>query len=343
MSFTQHRPAGRHRSQRSRATRPGPRPGLRPLLSLAGLGLAFTGLLAVVAVVRGAGPGDGDDTASFASALGSEAAAGGDALVLGAELPPPGSAGPGADGGAGVRAEVLRLQGERVCFTLAWTGMAPPGDARITSDGTGETGPFTVELFAGELPANLTGVTGCVRPPRPQVAALGSTEVTHELVLRAGEPGGASTRGRLRGLDRATDLFQAAVGPLQAQADGAQETGEPGDPDGRATGHVDMVVDRADFVVTWSGLAPPTMGHLHVGRKGQRAGGIVAPLFAAAGGLPPSLTGVAGSVGDLDWYALAAVRKRPREYFLRLHNRDFPDGAVRGQLGRAAGSFGTPE
>lgn len=113
---------------------------------------------------------------------------------------------------------------------------------------------------------------------------------------------------------------------LAADLNGANEIPGPGDPDG--SGSFSATIDRKSrnmcYKLEVKGIAAPTMAHIHVGDR-EHADIVVLPLA----------TPVGGSVS-----ACVVVPKRtarhlmlvPQEYYVNVHNADFPMGAVRGQL-----------
>jgi hypothetical protein len=61
---------------------------------------------------------------------------------------------------------------------------------------------------------------------------------------------------------------------------------------------------------------------------------VAVELFKVDGGLPASLTGIAGTV-DAPKSTTRNIGRRPQEFYFNLHNAEFTGGAVRGQLFRA--------
>jgi hypothetical protein len=120
---------------------------------------------------------------------------------------------------------------------------------------------------------------------------------------------------------------------LAARLTGEAEVPGPGDPNGVGSARIRLGERRVCFTLRWSRIAPPTAAHIHVGPAGV-AGPVVVPLFAAPGGLPPELSGVSGCVTGVDPALIRAIRQRPRQYYVNIHNAPFPDGAIRGQLHR---------
>jgi hypothetical protein len=120
---------------------------------------------------------------------------------------------------------------------------------------------------------------------------------------------------------------------LVARLTGEAEVPGPGDANGVGSARIRLGERRVCFTLRWSRIAPPTAAHIHVGPAGV-AGPVVVPLFAAPGGLPPELSAVSGCVTGVDPGLIAAIRQRPRQYYVNIHNVPFPDGAIRGQLHR---------
>jgi hypothetical protein len=118
---------------------------------------------------------------------------------------------------------------------------------------------------------------------------------------------------------------------LSARLTGEAEVPGPGDPDGFGFAGILLSDSRVCFALRWRRIAPPTAAHIHVGRRGV-AGPVVVPLFSAPAGLPAEVSAVRGCVEDVDPDLIQAIREHPRRYYVNIHNADFPDGAIRGQL-----------
>ncbi len=106
---------------------------------------------------------------------------------------------------------------------------------------------------------------------------------------------------------------------------GAAEVPGPGDPDGRGFAFVRWNTDSGliCYNVFVRRIAPATAAHIHVGDE-NTAGPVVQALEAPADGY---------SSGCVDNDALAAaLDANPNNYYVNVHNAEFPAGAVRGQL-----------
>lgn len=123
----------------------------------------------------------------------------------------------------------------------------------------------------------------------------------------------------------------AAGGGATAQASGSAEVGGKGDPaaSANATFSFDTAGKKVCYSVTASGLKAVAM-HIHKGAAGAN-GPVVVALDAAKVGAGTVCAAAAGDV-------VAAVAADPAGYYFNAHTRDFPAGAVRGQLVATAGA-----
>jgi hypothetical protein len=52
--------------------------------------------------------------------------------------------------------------------------------------------------------------------------------------------------------------------------------------------------------------------------------------------LPDSISAVAGCKGDVAASLTSDIRRHPADYYVNVHNAEFPGGAIRGQLRKLA-------
>jgi hypothetical protein len=120
-----------------------------------------------------------------------------------------------------------------------------------------------------------------------------------------------------------------AVGEgLEATLSGAEEVPGPGDPDGSGAAEI-TIVDRTDnlcYELSVKGIEPATAAHIHRGGPGV-SGPPVITLDAPADGESNGCLSVASELVD-------AMEANPRGFYVNVHNARYPNGAVRGQLGR---------
>ena len=124
------------------------------------------------------------------------------------------------------------------------------------------------------------------------------------------------------------------AGPAAAQFGGPPpppNTGVPlfttmtgGDGQGRITVVIDPPKGTACYIMNVSGLEGITAAHIHTGAAGQTGNPVVmlaAPTDGTSGGCVPIAADVA-----------AALLANPGGYYVNVHTRQFPNGAIRGQL-----------
>ena len=106
----------------------------------------------------------------------------------------------------------------------------------------------------------------------------------------------------------------------------------PGDPNGKGEGFFSVKPKKHKlcFQVSWVKIEQPSAGHIHKGVEGE-AGDIKVLLFDQT---PPTST-VEDCVKDLKKKLLKRIASNPEKFYVNVHNADYPDGAIRGQLGTA--------
>jgi hypothetical protein len=131
----------------------------------------------------------------------------------------------------------------------------------------------------------------------------------------------------------------ARHGRLMANMNGTQEidpeTGEneAGDTDGTGKARITLRPnnDQVCYRVSWRNIGSPNMAHIHAGERGTN-GGIVVTLFMQESPLPGSINAVEGCANDVPDSTSDEIRDNPRDFYVNVHNADFPGGAIRGQL-----------
>jgi hypothetical protein len=119
----------------------------------------------------------------------------------------------------------------------------------------------------------------------------------------------------------------------------------PGDPDGRGSARVTIEQDQLCFtLMDVQGVAPIAAGHIHPGGPGE-VGPALIPLLDEPEGLPTEqLSNSEQRCVDVEPALLSEVRSNPGQFYVNLHNADFPAGAIRGQLAAGqSGQEGQPE
>ncbi len=121
-------------------------------------------------------------------------------------------------------------------------------------------------------------------------------------------------------------LFAVLTGRNEVDANGHRGAG---DPDGH--GSFTAIVDDGQlcFGITVANLDQPTAAHIHSARRNQN-GAVVVPLTQPTAGDPGASSGCV----TIDPALAQAILKNPHKYYANVHTTAFPNGAVRGQLGR---------
>ena len=101
-----------------------------------------------------------------------------------------------------------------------------------------------------------------------------------------------------------------------------------GDPDGSGEALIALSPggDELCFDLKVSGIAPATAAHIHKGAVGVN-GPVVVTLQAPTSGSSQGCVTV-------DSKLLKDIQQHPEDYYVNVHNADFPGGAIRGQLSR---------
>jgi hypothetical protein len=117
--------------------------------------------------------------------------------------------------------------------------------------------------------------------------------------------------------------------PLAAQLTGAAEV-PLGDPDGSGVAKLRLNQGQRTicYRITVADIAPATAAHIHIAPVGA-AGPVVVPLT-------PPTAGTSEGCTTVDRMLIKAIRKHPANYYVNVHNAEYPGGAVRGQLAKWA-------
>ena len=102
----------------------------------------------------------------------------------------------------------------------------------------------------------------------------------------------------------------------------------PGDPNGTGNAMIKVYKTKLCYKISVMNIKPATMAHIHKGRKGQ-TGPIVVPTDQSSFNLPrPTSSGCEQIPSSLSM----KLRQNPSNYYVNVHNKPYPDGAIRGQL-----------
>jgi hypothetical protein len=118
---------------------------------------------------------------------------------------------------------------------------------------------------------------------------------------------------------------------LVSKLSGKKEIPGPGDKDATGEAQVKLNVPKKKvrFAIEYQDMVEPFAGHIHKGDKAN-AGPIKVELFSSeTDSFPSPVTGV---VEDVKKKLLKRIANNPQNFYVNLHNEEFEDGAIRGQL-----------
>jgi hypothetical protein len=112
---------------------------------------------------------------------------------------------------------------------------------------------------------------------------------------------------------------------LSASLTGAAETAG-GDTDGKGEVKVTLDPDKGEvcYELTVSNIETATAAHIHEGAAGKDGPPIVTFDAPATGSSKGCKTAAAGLIKQ--------IMQNPANYYVNVHNKEFPKGALRGQL-----------
>ena len=117
-------------------------------------------------------------------------------------------------------------------------------------------------------------------------------------------------------------------------ATGATNNRNVGDPNGRGEAYVFGIDGDATtlcYVLTVQGIAPATAAHIHEGPAGENGPVVVNLAAPFDGNAADCLT--EGETGKfVGGQTVADILANPGDYYVNVHNAEYPGGAIRGQL-----------
>ncbi|WP_181767671.1 CHRD domain-containing protein [Streptomyces albidus (ex Kaewkla and Franco 2022)] len=119
---------------------------------------------------------------------------------------------------------------------------------------------------------------------------------------------------------------------------GAQEVPGPGDPDGTGTFRYSIKHDRLCYSLSVTDIAAPTAAHIHFGQAGETGPVAVAlrtpPVDGTSRGcIRAQRTQTPANASTvLTRWELDGIKRNSFFFYVNVHNAEFTDGAIRGQL-----------
>lgn len=115
---------------------------------------------------------------------------------------------------------------------------------------------------------------------------------------------------------------------MTIELSGGAEVPGPGDTDGSGTANLKLDHAKGElcYDISVKGIEAPTAAHIHAGAAGK-SGAVKVALKKAADGAWKGCV-------SADKTLLDDIMKKPGDYYVNVHTADFPNGAIRGQLGK---------
>ena len=116
--------------------------------------------------------------------------------------------------------------------------------------------------------------------------------------------------------------------PMTVELTGTTEVPGPGDADGSGTASLTLNMGKGEicYELVVTNVPAATAAHIHLGVAGQ-AGDVKVMLAAPTNG---SSKGCVTADKEL----IKDIMQNPANYYVNVHNAEFPKGAVRGQLNK---------
>ena len=115
---------------------------------------------------------------------------------------------------------------------------------------------------------------------------------------------------------------------LNIALSGGAEVPGPGDSDGSGTAELKLNLDTGEvcYSISTSNIQPVTAAHIHAGVAGKSGGPKITFNKAEDGTFK-------GCV-NADKALLRDIKANPGAFYVNVHTAEFPNGAIRGQLGK---------
>jgi hypothetical protein len=129
-------------------------------------------------------------------------------------------------------------------------------------------------------------------------------------------------------------VLEATLDGRSEVANGASDRRIVGDPNGRGEAYVFGIDNDATtlcYVLTVENIERATAAHIHEGRPGQN-GPVVATLAPPGDGNAADCLTEGESGKFPTGETVAEILNNPQNYYVNVHNAQYPGGALRGQL-----------
>lgn len=170
---------------------------------------------------------------------------------------------------------------------------------------------------AGLALAGFTGTSTAAQPAAATPTVSTAAVVPAALTTSTAQNAAAKT-WRFTAVLKGSSEVPVASGPKKA-----------GEKSGSGTFWMTIQGNRVTYFFSWKGIGAPTEGHIHQGPVGKD-GPVVVPFFMKM--VPAGHNTMTGTVTVTNQALLKHIETRPGDFYANLHDKQFPGGAIRGQL-----------
>ncbi|MCW3015774.1 MAG: hypothetical protein JWO02_2866 [Solirubrobacterales bacterium] len=110
---------------------------------------------------------------------------------------------------------------------------------------------------------------------------------------------------------------------LKASMTGKAEVPGPADANGKGSATIKITGTKVCYTLSYSNIGTPNASHIHRGATGK-AGSVVVALFTGT----PKKSACVTTTSSL----AKQIAQKPASFYVNIHNKAFPNGAIRGQL-----------
>jgi hypothetical protein len=123
----------------------------------------------------------------------------------------------------------------------------------------------------------------------------------------------------------------AAGSSVQTKLSGKDEPHDA-DPDGSGDFNAKLKKKKKKvcFNVSFQNIQDPYLAHIHQGKKNEAGPPVITLFDVGEGSSLPSP--ISSCVKPVKKRLIKAIKGHPQDYYMNLHNTEYPDGAIRGQL-----------
>jgi hypothetical protein len=217
--------------------------------------------------------------------------------------------------GTGTATVRLRARQGQLCYQLATKNLPPAAAAHVHKGDTGAAGPVVVPL---QTPDTTGTSSGCATVARTLVAAILADPASFYVNVHTAEFAAGAVRGQLTGTST------ASFGTIYAfDLKGSSEPNATGTAVIRIRKDAGLVCYRLHAANV---TLPTAAAHIHRGAAGTN-GPVVVPFTA------PGADGNSSGCVTTDPALIDEIIGNPAGFYVNVHTKEHPAGAIRAQLG----------